>query len=143
MINLIPESSSAPPAARKRYNRRSVLLAILMLPVTALGTWLAESDVAPGLVAAGIAGILAILVMFAYEFTRLMRSLDELQYRIHLTALVVGFSIALLGLMGLGVISALTGLIGAEAWSLIAILAIPAAFLMYYVFLHVGLRRYR
>ena len=45
--------------------------------------------------------------------------------------------------MALGIVSALTGLIGAEAWALIAILAVPASFLVYYVFLHVGLRRYR
>lgn len=143
MINLIPESSSAPPAARKRYNRRSVALAILMIPVTALGTWLAESDAAPGLAAAGIAGILAVMALFAYEFTRLMRSLDELQHRIHLTALVIGFACALFALMALGVVSALTGLIGAEDWPFIVILGLPAAFFVYYVFLHAGLRRYR
>lgn len=143
MINLIPESSSAPPKARRRYNRRSVALAVLMLPVTALGTWLAESDVAPALAAAGIAAILAVLAMFAYEFTRLMRSLDELQYRIHLTALAVGLGSALLGLMALGVVSALTGLMSAKALALIAVLAMPAALFVYYIFLHLGLRRYR
>ncbi|TGY88133.1 hypothetical protein E5163_09840 [Marinicauda algicola] len=143
MIDLIPESSSAPPAARRRYNRRSVALALLMLPVTALAAWLAEADVPPAGVAAGLAGVFAVLLLFAYEFVQLMRSLDELQHRIHLTALVIGFASALLVLMALGIVSALTGLIGAEAWALIAILAVPASFLVYYVFLHVGLRRYR
>lgn len=144
MINLIPESSSAPPEARKRYNRRSVAISVLLFPLMLALIWLEASDARPVWLGAGVAAILLVLALFAYEFTRLMASLDELQYRIHVTALAVGFCSVALLVMSLGVVGAFfeLGFI-ADDWPVLAVLVLPAGMIGYYIALKAFLRKYR
>ncbi|WBQ09552.1 type IV secretion system protein [Hyphomonadaceae bacterium ML37] len=88
MINLVPETQTAPPAARRRYIWRSMgTLTIAMISVLALAWLTPEGGVWPvivgGLLVAGLA-------FGVYEFVVLMRALDELQQRIHMMALAIG-----------------------------------------------------
>ncbi|MCH8489217.1 MAG: hypothetical protein LAT81_04705 [Oceanicaulis sp.] len=105
MINLVPETHTAPPAARRRYIWRSVaILAVAMTGVLAMIA-LAPADGAWRAVAA----LLAVfgLAFGIYEFVVLMRALDELQQRIHMMALAIGCGGAVMIVSGLAVASAL------------------------------------
>lgn len=88
MINLVPETHTAPPAARRRYIWRSIgIVAVAMTGVLAMIT-LAPADGAWR----AMATLLAVsgLGFGIYEFVVLMRALDELQQRIHMMALAIG-----------------------------------------------------
>lgn len=88
MINLVPETHTAPPSARRRYIWRSMgMLAIAMTGVLALA-WLAPDGGVWPLIVAGL--LVAGLAFGVYEFVVLMRALDELQQRIHMLALAIG-----------------------------------------------------
>ena len=80
---IMPETASAPSMARKRYILRSSLIggALGML----IGLKAVDSVPDLALVASPI-----LLVALVYEFSALMRALDELQFRIHMTALALG-----------------------------------------------------
>ena len=93
MINLVPETHTAPPAARRRYIRRSlamlaVFLLVIVLHGAAAGAW-PQAEQALNLALAGLAG--AFLLAGAWEMGALVRSLDELQQRVHLTAMALGY----------------------------------------------------
>jgi hypothetical protein len=88
MINLVPETHTAPPAARRRYIWRSIgIVAVAMTGVLAMIT-LAPADGAWRAMATLLA--LSGLGFGIYEFVVLMRALDELQQRIHMMALAIG-----------------------------------------------------
>lgn len=84
---IMPETASAPSRARKRYILRSSMIggALGLL----VGLSLVDSVPHMALAAAPI-----LLLALIYEFIALMRALDELQFRIHMTALALagGFS---------------------------------------------------
>lgn len=79
---IMPETASAPPKARRRYIRRSSVFggALGLL----IGLSLVDSVPELALLAAPF-----LLVALVYEFSMLMRALDELQFRIHMTALAL------------------------------------------------------
>ena len=144
MINLIPESSSAPPAARKRYNRANIGISVVFLPVMLGTAWLGETGAYPLLTAIGVALTVGLIAVLVYEFVRLMLALDELQNRIHVTALAIGFAAVTLTMLALGFADALLGLPDpGEHWPVLAIMMLPAGSFVYYIALHLILRRYR
>jgi Kef-type K+ transport system membrane component KefB len=105
MINLVPETHTAPPAARRRYIWRSMgLVAAVMVAVLAL-VLLAPDGGFWRMLAALLA--VAGLALGVYEFIVLMRALDELQQRIHMMALAIGCGGAVMIVSGLAVVSAL------------------------------------
>ncbi|MBI1264782.1 MAG: hypothetical protein GC187_08620 [Alphaproteobacteria bacterium] len=88
MINLVPETHTAPPSARRRYIWRSMgVLGAVMAGVLALVVLTPDEGIWPILIAALVVSGLAFGV---YEFVVLMRALDELQQRIHMMALAIG-----------------------------------------------------
>jgi hypothetical protein len=78
----MPETASAPPKARARYIMRSCLAG---LPLGGLvGASLVDGVPEQVLVVAPV-----LIIILVYEFSMLMRALDELQFRIHMTALAL------------------------------------------------------
>lgn len=143
-MDLMPEASSAPPAARRRYKWRSLTSGVLFLTFY-LGSQVAARAGLPPLVvlAAGYAGFAALLWLI-HEFVHLIRQLDELQQRIHVTALAMGFA---------GVAALLTtGGMTLTLWefyslrddlaAIIATQSLPLGILAYYIALHIVKRRY-
>lgn len=111
MINLVPETHTAPPAARRRYIRRSltmlaVFLMVIVLHGAAAGAW-PQAEQALNLALAGLAG--AFLLAGAWEMGALVRSLDELQQRVHLIAMALGYGGTFLAVVWWGLVAALTG----------------------------------
>lgn len=144
MKSLVPEASSAPPKARRRYAIRTIPLSLIFV-FSFLATSLSKvfemgGPFQPWLL---IASTLSFLVI-VFEFVVLMRSLDELQQRIHVTSLAIGF----------GAVGVLNFLIGGfqliytpsdpdELLELVGVMSLPAAILIYYTFLHIISGRYR
>lgn len=143
-MDLMPEASSAPPAARRRYKWRSLTAGALFLPLY-IGSLIADAEgvFRPVVLLAGHAGLAALLWLI-YEFIHLMRQLDELQQRIHIMSLAIGFGVV-------GTVLT-TGGIMLTVWNVdafrdgltakIAIQALPLGILAYYIALHVIKRRY-
>lgn len=105
MINLVPETHTAPPSARRRYIWRSMaIVAAVMSAVLALVLLAPDGGIWRMLAAAlAVAGF----AFGVYEFVILMRALDELQQRIHMMALAIGCGGAVMIVSGLAVVSAL------------------------------------
>ena len=84
---IMPETASAPSKARKRYILRSSLIG------GALGMLIGANAVG-GVPDLALVVSPVLLVALVYEFSALMRALDELQFRIHMMALALagGFS---------------------------------------------------
>lgn len=127
---VLPETASAPPKARRRYTVNGSLSGALAAITTLLVHW----DWVPE---AALLGLIAAFSWLLWEFVLLIRALDELQHRIHLTAL------ALAG----GVLAILTTswAIWDIIWPLPDIMlafGFPGFMLMYYVFLFFVSRRY-
>lgn len=143
-MDLMPEASSAPPAARRRYKWRSLTGGLLFLPLY-LGSPIAESGGASHLLVliAGYGGVLA-LVWLLYEFVHLIRQLDELQQRIHVTALAMGFgSVAtLLTISGMSLELWNTENLPGQLIAVVGTMAMPLGIAAYYISLHIVKRRY-
>lgn len=143
-MDLMPEASSAPPAARRRYKWRSLTDGSLFLPLY-LGSQIADAqDVfRPLVLLVGHAG-LAALFWLIYEFIHLMHQLDELQQRIHITSLAIGFGLVATLLMTGGMTLRIwnVDVLRDDLASIIAIQTLPLGVLAYYIALHVIRRRY-
>lgn len=88
MINLVPETHTAPPSARRRYIWRSMGMLVIAMACVLAVDWLTPHG---GIWPVIIAGLLVAGLAFGvYEFVVLMRALDELQQRIHMMALAIG-----------------------------------------------------
>lgn len=97
MINLVPETQTAPRAARRRYIWRSMTLVAVML-VAFIGFYAiggGEPD-RPVLNLAMVALCVAFVLAGKYETVALIRSLDELQQRIHILAWAIGLGAAVI-----------------------------------------------
>jgi hypothetical protein len=97
MINLIPETYTAPPRARRRYVWRSLAMVAALLAVFLL--FFALTAAWPDLAWLNLAMVLICAIFMAgatYEFVVLMRSLDELQQRVHVTSIAIGFGAAVM-----------------------------------------------
>ncbi len=134
---LIPEANSAPPKARRRYMRWSMIWGLsIAFGIVALVALREETAPRPLLIA--IAGVVFIaLVAATREFIILMGSLDELQSRVHMTALAIGFGLTAILVMLWETVSFATGAPRFEA-----ILVFPIGVFGYYAALHGVLRRY-
>lgn len=142
-MDLMPEASSAPPAARRRYFWRSLATSLLFL-VTYLGATLISTGDGPGLLAAGLAAIaFASVGLLGYEFIVLLRSLDELQQMIQIRALAMGFAVVLSVLTLAGLVSKLVvdGALDA-ALAMAAALSMPLGMIAYVICIHLVKRRY-
>ncbi|MGX6648751.1 hypothetical protein ACWCOP_12510 [Maricaulaceae bacterium MS644] len=85
-FNILPESATAPPAARRRYFWRSLICSgVVAISLIAL----LEAWVPPALHGPAFALLAAGLLAGAYEFARLILALDEMQQRIHTSALAL------------------------------------------------------
>ncbi|MFN3835530.1 MAG: hypothetical protein ACK4NO_06485 [Glycocaulis sp.] len=97
MINLVPETYSAPPSARRRYIWRSMtMLAVLM---AAFVVFYVVGGGEPERFALNLAMVLLCVGFVAaasYETIVLIRSLDELQQRIHILAWAIGLGAAVM-----------------------------------------------
>ena len=135
---LIPEASSAPPNARKRYLRWSSVAGLSAGVSVGMLTALHDEDVPYALIMAIAAVLIIAAVAATREFIILMRSLDELQSRIHMTALAIGF-----GLTAIFVVlwEALSFVAPVPAFE--ALLVFPIGIAGYYAALHLVSRRYR
>ncbi|WP_429912375.1 hypothetical protein [Glycocaulis sp.] len=138
MINLLPETYSAPPSARRRYIWRTTALILVVLALQT-GYYVAGGD--PGGASPLNLAMLAICVVFvaaaSYEIVILIRALDELQQRIHILAWAIGgcLSVTLMFLWGLATV--LTGLPAFEP-----VMSVAVAALGYYVSLFLLGRSY-
>lgn len=127
---LLPETASAPAAARKRYAWRSTLAAFVFGVCAGLSFVQGERAV---LLLSG----LPVILYMVWEFTVLMRALDELQFRIHMTALAIAGGAVCTILTLIGVVDLV--------WPLPAfgiVFALPALVPVYYLALFVLSRRY-
>lgn len=85
-FTVLPESATAPPAARRRYLWRSLICSVIVaISLIAL----LEAWVPPALRGLVFAILAAGVLAGAYEFARLILALDEMQQRIHTSALAV------------------------------------------------------
>ena len=149
-MDLMPEASSAPPAVRKRYQWRSLTLSLVFLACYMGGRTMADvmDEPLPGQLVATL-GVIA-LGWLLYEFSLLLSKLDELQQRIHLTALALGFGAALTMICGFGLVAGI--LFGAgepvevpkvgDVSIVLASITLPLGLIAYYVALHFVKRRY-
>lgn len=127
---IMPETASAPPKARRRYVVNGSVAGALAVLATLLVHW--EWVPEPVLL-----GMVAALCWLLWEFALLIKALDELQHRIHLTAL------ALSG--GVLAILSTSWAIWDVIWPLPDIMlafGFPAFMLMYYIALFFVSRRY-
>lgn len=138
MINLVPETYSAPPAARRRYIWRSSVLVVLQLALFIAYYALGGGDETVG----GLdVAMMAITVLFVgaatYEIVMLIRALDELQQRIHILSWAIACALAVSVSFLWGVASVLV-----SAPSLDPILTMVIAVPAYYVVLFAAGRHF-
>lgn len=144
MINLLPESNTAPPKARRRYNRRSVVFSVCFAVFFIPAFLLQEADRAPVLSASLFLIGIGCLLATIYEFVHLVRALDELQQSIHVTALACAFGgAAVFGTMTSLIIGFFWGGEALPADEFGAAMILPLGVLAYYVSLHLLMRRFR
>lgn len=138
MINLVPETYSAPPAARRRYIWRTTAMMLVVVVLSAGFYALGGGEQGAG--ALNLA-MLAVCIAFAaaatYELIALIRALDELQQRIHILAWAIGCGLAVMVSFLWGVASVLTGAPAFESMMSVVV-ATPS----YYISLFVLSRRY-
>lgn len=139
MINLLPESGSAPPAVRERYNRRAAVIGLIF----AVGVFGSVALAHPFSLAAAGAALIGLAWMI-YEFVVLMRALDELQQRIHVLALAIGLGAAGVCATVFGIAAlVLAPSFAAAHGAVVASLVLPAGALAYYGALFFIIRRFQ
>lgn len=95
MINLVPETYSAPPAARRRYIWRTT--AMLVLLMGAFVAFYAMGGGQPERLGLNLAMVLiciGFVIAATFETVVLIRALDELQRRIHILSWAIGLAAA-------------------------------------------------
>ncbi|MDJ0654510.1 MAG: hypothetical protein QNJ40_10175 [Xanthomonadales bacterium] len=149
-MDFMPEASSAPPAVRKRYVRRSLLSCFLFLSCYLGGR--TAADVMANPLAGQIVATVGVIAFgwLLYEFWVLLRQLDELQQRIHLTALAIGFGSVLTLICAFGLMSGIifgAGGLKELPWMgdisiVLSSATLPFGLIAYYAALHFVKRRY-
>lgn len=130
---LIPETASAPPSARKRYGRRLAVLMPIFIVCFVAGVFLHPSALGLVLQAVGTISVGGVI----YEFIVLVRALDELQHRIHMTALAIAGGVLASLATVWGLLATGLGLLGPNVT-----FALPAFGVLYYLALFLVSRRY-
>lgn len=138
MINLVPETHTAPPAARRRYIWRTMTLVAVML-VAFIGFYAIGGGQPDqwGLNLAMVALCVAFVLAGTYETVALIRSLDELQQRIHILAWAIGMSAAVIVAFCWGFASIILQIVRFDPM-LTVLIAVPG----YYIALFLLGRRY-
>lgn len=142
-MDLMPEASSAPPAARRRYFWRSLTLSLVFL-ATYLGSVVAVTMGGSQTLVAGLTlAAFVCVILLGYEFVTLIRTLDELQQMIQIRAMTIGFASVLIVMTALGLLSELfaDGALD-SVLSIAAAISMPAGLLAYVVAVHIVKRRY-
>ncbi|MBI1235723.1 MAG: hypothetical protein GC188_03465 [Alphaproteobacteria bacterium] len=142
-MDLMPEASSAPPAARRRYFWRSLTLSLVFL-ATYLGSAVAVTMGGSQALVAGLTlAAFVCVILLGYEFVTLIRTLDELQQMIQIRAMAIGFASVLIVMTALGLLSELfaDGALD-SVLSLTAAISMPAGLLAYILTVHIVKRRY-
>jgi hypothetical protein len=137
MINLVPETYSAPPAARRRYIWRTMAMLAALLALFA-GYYALGGGA--GTHSLNIAMLVISIVFVAgatYEIVILIRALDELQQRIHILAWAIGGCLAVTVMFLWGVA---TVLVGAPVFE--PVMSVVMATLGYYISLFLLGQRY-
>lgn len=115
MINLVPETYSAPPSARRRYIWRTMTMFVVMM--MAFVVFYAAGGGDPERFALNLAMVLlcvGFVMAASYETIMLIRSLDELQQRIHILAWAIGLGAAVMVVFSWGFASVLLPIVRFE-----------------------------
>jgi zinc transporter ZupT len=139
MINLVPETYSAPPAARRRYMWRTTALGLALF--ASLAVFFAIGGGQPDRPGLNIAmSVLCTVFVLAssYEIVTLIRALDELQQRIHILSWAIGCAAAVIVAFCWGFVGSLLPVTGFDPIFTVLI-AVPG----YYASLFVLSQRYR
>ena len=142
MVRLILEASSAPPQARRRYIVRSTTLSILFGALIIATAVMSKAGAGAGPTLAIWAVCCLALAGLVSEFVALMRSLDELQIRIHLAALAIAFGAVSAVVTMAGLAAAFLGAEGSDWPFLAAAAAMPGGVIGYIIVLQFAQRRY-
>jgi hypothetical protein len=135
LYEILPESASAPVAARKRYFNRTLWPGLVMV-IASLGVVVAPDT---QLIRGGALGAIALMAAYmSYEFLVLLRAMDELQRQIHITALAISGGAVSMMFSAIGVIEAY-----AETNLITSIFVFPIFLLGYYIGLLTISARYR
>ncbi|WP_375548381.1 hypothetical protein ABWI01_11955 [Oceanicaulis alexandrii] len=127
---IMPETASAPPKARRRYVVNGSVAGALAVLATLLVHW--EWVPEPVLL-----GMVAALCWLLWEFALLIKALDELQHRIHLTALALSGGVLAILTTSWGIWDVIWPLPG-----IMLVFGFPGFMLMYYIALFFVSRRY-
>lgn len=139
MINLVPETHTAPPAARRRYIWRLMAMSLLVLGAFVLFYGLGGgAPDTPGLNLGMLVVCTAFMAVGTWEFVVLIRALDELQQRVQILSLAIGCGVAVLMMTLLGVWATLRDAQPVNP-IFVMLLAVPG----YYLSLFVVGRHYR
>lgn len=130
---LLPETASAPPSARKRYGLRLAVLLPIFIVCFVAGVSLHPSPLGLILQAVGMICVGGII----FEFIVLVRALDELQHRIHVTALAIAGGVLACLATAWGLLAMGLGIVGPNVT-----FALPAFGVLYYLALFLVSRRY-
>ena len=129
MINLVPETYSAPPAARRRYIWRTMaMLFVLIALFTGFYALGGEEGGSGPLNVAMMAVCIAFTAGSIYELVTLIRELDELQQRIHILAWAIGCGLAVTVTFLWGVATVLVGAPAFESMMAVVV-AVPGYYL--------------
>lgn len=138
MINLVPETHTAPPAARRRYIWRTMaLVAVMLVAFTGFYAMGGGQPDRPVLNLAMVALCVAFVLAGTNETVALIRSLDELQQRIHILAWAIGMSAAVIVAFCWGFASIILQIVRFDPM-LTVLIAVPG----YYIALFLLGRRY-
>lgn len=135
LYNLLPESASAPEAARKRYFNRTMWPGFAAIGVVVVFVNNQDTVWAGVLVAALIP---LMFIYLAYEFIVLIKAMDELQRQIHILAIALSGAFTALILSSIGLSLAA---LEVDLW--LAPFAFPGLLAGYYIALLVIAWRYR
>ncbi|MCW5725758.1 MAG: hypothetical protein KIS81_12500 [Maricaulaceae bacterium] len=134
---LMPETYTAPPAARRRYAWRTTTMFLIAIALI-FYHGVSGGEGAPGLPDHVLVwGAMALFCGASYEFWRLVAALDELQRRLHVNAAAASGLIVLLVLAASSLAAMFTGAPRLEAF-----FGLPMWALIYYAALFVFSRRY-
>lgn len=104
MINLVPETYTAPRSARRRYIWRLMAMSLLILGSFVLFYGLGGGGAdTPGLNLVMLVICAAFMVAGTWELVVLIRALDELQQRVQILSLAIGCGLAVMAMALLGI----------------------------------------
>jgi len=140
MINiLVPETASAPPKVRSRYFWRNTIYSGLLAAIMILANMpFAEAAFGEAFGERAVLAILPFLVLMTREFVILMQALDELQFRIHMTALAIAGGVTVMFATSVGMVDLIFSVVSGAG----LVLTFPVLLISYYLALFFVGRHY-